>query len=122
MRCALMAIAMCLTGTTLAGAREPVWTCAYPGFSGDTVIVTFAQQGNVLKEGVDKYVILENNDVGIVAARSFSYVEEEGGYAPGVNLGAFVIVIDKTTMRFRRGNVLIGDTEAASSNGECKVD
>jgi hypothetical protein len=111
-----------LAGTALALAQDGIWTCAYPGYSDnrEPVIITFEQRGNTLKEGVEEYVVLQDNDVGLVAARSFSYVEKEGGYAPGLNLGAFVILIDKQTMRFRRGNVLMSDPDGAAAYGKCK--
>jgi hypothetical protein len=121
---ALIITAMyCLTGTMPAGARDAIWTCAYPGYFGnrEPVIVTFAQRGNTLKEGVEEYVILQDNDVGLVAASSFSYVDKTDAN-PGLNLGAFVILIDKQTMRFRRGNVLMSDPDGAAAYGTCKMD
>jgi hypothetical protein len=122
MRWSLFAIAVyCWTGTAPAFAGDGTWTCAYPGYGDrEPVIVTFEQQGNRLKAGFEDYVILIDNDVGLVAARSFSYVEKEDEYAPGLNLGAFVILIDKKTMRFRRGNVLMGDPDGAAAYGKCK--
>jgi hypothetical protein len=128
----LIAVAMCCLGSSLAGAREPIWTCAYPGYSEnrEPVIVTFVQQGDTLQvsphtpgwERVEKYVILQDNDVGLVAATSFSYFAGKDAAAPGLNLGAFVILIDKQTMRFRRGNVLMGDADSAATYGTCKRD
>jgi hypothetical protein len=116
-------LAATLTGTTLAEASDATWTCAYPSYFGnrEPVIVTFAQRGNTLKDGVDEYVILQDNDVGLVAAKSFSYVAKKTDAAPGLNLGAFVILIDKNSMRFRRGNVLMSDPDGAAAYGTCKL-
>jgi hypothetical protein len=133
MRWVLIAIAMyCLTGSSFAVAREPIWTCAYPGYTQDreAVIVTFVEQGDTLQvtphlpggEAAEKYVILQDNDVGLVAASSFSFFGGKDAGSPGLNLGAFVILIDKQTMRFRRGNVLMTDPDGAVAYGTCKRD
>jgi hypothetical protein len=123
MRLLLAVVAVCsIIGTTVAEARDTRWTCAYPGyFKKEPVIVTFEQRGNTLRQdGIDKYVILQDNDVGLVAATSFSYVAKKNEDGPGLNLGAFVILIDKKTMRFRRGNVLMSNPDGAAAYGSCK--
>jgi hypothetical protein len=122
-RTVIAMVAYCLIGTTLAQAQDTIWTCAYPGHLGnrEPVIVTFVQRGNTLtKDGVDEYVILQDNSVGLIAARSFSYFKEGDGLGSGLNLGAFVILIDKKTMRFRRGNVLMSTPDGAAAYGTCK--
>jgi hypothetical protein len=62
------------------------------------------------------YRILKNNDFGIIAAWSIAEIE------PGmtqVSLGAFVVVIDKRTLDFRRSNVIMAEPGEATSYGSC---
>jgi hypothetical protein len=104
---------------------ETIWTCAYPGYTPkkDTVIIKFVQNGKTIRGNYSKYDVLQDNDAGLVAVASFSdWVK--GGNPPieRLELGAFVIMIDKKSMRFRRGNVLYGEDDGAVRYGKCTKD
>ena len=118
---AALLLSMLMLSGSAAYARDGVWTCSYPGYGGSKrVVVNFGQRGSKLTtDDGESYLVLKDNDVGLIAVRSFSYVDEESTYAPGLNLGAFVVLIDKRTNRFMRGNVIMDEGAGATSYGSC---
>ena len=110
---------------TVDGAQE-TWICAYTWSSPDqTVIMKFQVDGDDLIGGSDnnvggdfiltkeKFRILQNNDLGIVAARSFAEIERN---QPAI--GAFVVLIDKQNGKFQLSNAILGEPQAVI--GTCR--
>jgi hypothetical protein len=79
------------------------WVCSFEGYGEAKGVLTLIRDGSVLRIGGAEFIaydIVQDNEVGIVAVKS--YAEVEGDLK---HLGADVLVIDKTTMAFRKGNV-----------------
>lgn len=93
---------------------EAAWICAYKPLSAsgpsDAVVMQLVRDANVLQiRGAEfiEYQIIEDNDVGSVAVKS--YAEASDG---AKHLGSDVLVIDKVTMDFRKGNVFVPGARA----------
>ncbi len=114
-------VAALMFASTVVGAAATTptraWDCWFSsdGTKRDATVIRLIQEGRVLMiRGAEfiEYAIMEDNDVGIVAAVS---------YADGKHLGADVMVIDKVTLEFRKTNVFT-DAVGADNNpkrGKC---
>ena len=103
-----------------AAAHANVWTCSFAGYGEVKGALTLIQDGSDLRlRGAEfmAYHILEDNDVGLVAVRSYAEVGTASKH-----LGADVMVIDKVTMEFKKGNVFVDATKADNRvrSGTCK--
>jgi hypothetical protein len=106
MRIILGVVAIVLTCGLSASAAE-TWTCSYKDFSDDrrTVTERFVEIDGYMVQAKygTKYRILENNEHGLVAVWSTSWLERG---TP--NVGSYTIVISKKTGVFLTSETLIG--------------
>jgi hypothetical protein len=103
----LFALCAALAATSLpTEAAEPrVWACWHSadGTPKEAVPMSFIEEDGVLRlrgAAFIEFPILQDNEVGLVAVLSHA---EVGGATK--HLGADVVVIDKITLDFRKGNV-----------------
>ena len=81
------------------------------------------QRGRHISVDDTVYDVLQDNDAGLVAVASFSeWVKRNDTPIKELSLGTFVILIEKKTMRFRRGNLWFGDDDPATRYGKCTRD
>jgi len=95
------------------------WVCSYNGFGPDNkvVIVDFLIDRDYLIGSFgQRFKILENNEVGLVAAWSIATIEENRN---DPSLGAMIISINKKTGEFRRSNALFSSQDSAVRYGRC---
>ena len=123
---ALLALVFCSQAEAQTPGAQETWICAYTWSSPDqTVIVKFQIDDDDLIAGSDnniggdfiptkeRFRILQNNDLGIVAAHSFAEIERN---QPAI--GAFVVIIDKRSGKFQLSNAIIGEPKAIT--GICR--
>lgn len=114
-------VAILVLTSIAAGAAAPApkraWTCWHSadGTNKGAAVIPLIQEGRVLTlRGAEfiEYVVLQDNDVGLVAVIS---------YAEGQHLGADVLVIDKATLDFRKTNVFTDGARADNNprRGKC---
>jgi hypothetical protein len=116
-----MALALAFTFSNSPADAQERWVCAFPHKLEPTMVFThFTVDGDFLKasEGLD-YRILENNEFSIVAVWSMSKIWT-GNTEP--RMGAAVVVIDKTTGKYRRSSVYVGEFGDDSVYGKCERD
>lgn len=98
------------------------YICSYPNYvNGEPVILKISiQEAKAIVKGslqTSEYAVLENNELGVVLATSFS---TEGLESPKQNdIGLMAIVIDKNKMKMIRGNITYPDTENSLKTGTC---
>ena len=122
-------IGICALGAFAAASASSkagkTWDCVYASYGSsrpaEMTDMSLIQDGSMLKiAGAEflEYRILEDNDVGIVAVRSYAEVSKTSKH-----LGADVLVIDKRTMDFRKGNVFVEGARADNTvrNGTCSL-
>ncbi len=111
----LVLLLVFFTPFCLPARAQETWVCAYAYPGTETVIVKFQVNGDDLiveSQYSEKFKILQNNDIAIVAARSFAEIERGD-----VAIGAFVVLIDKQNGKFQQSNAILGEPQAAT--GRC---
>jgi hypothetical protein len=111
-------------GTATAAKPEQIgWDCWHSANGqqkGAQVIRLVHEDGMITLLGAEfmEYRILENNEVGLVAVRS--YAEEDSATK---HLGIDVFVIDKKTLAFRKTNTFVDGAGADNTprRGKCVV-
>jgi hypothetical protein len=114
-------------GASVAAAVAPkpveAWDCWHSasGSKDDAIAIRLVRADGVITiRGAEfiEYAILEDNEVGIVAVRSYA---DQGDTTK--HLGADVVVIDKKTLEFRKTNVFAKGASADNTPryGKCAV-
>lgn len=106
-----------LAGFSRLSAAEENYTCSYPAYLGkEPVIVKIKVDGaNAIVDDY-KYRVLANSKLGVVLTRAFA---EHNPHTKQDDLGAFVFVIDKRSMKMVRGNVISGEMSGSPVTGKC---
>lgn len=118
---ALVFLAIALGAAAPKPAR--VWSCWHSanGAKQDAVAMGLIQEDGVVKiQGAEfmEYAILQDNEVGLVAVISYAEVGDSSKH-----LGADVLVIDKATQDFTKGNVFVQGAGADNRvrRGKCSL-
>jgi hypothetical protein len=117
-----LALFTCFVFAWLPAWAQETWVCAYTWSSADqTVIRKFQINGDDLIDSSqdagnppEKFTILQNNEFGIVAARSFAEISP---YYVELSIGAFVVLINKQNGKFQLSNAILGEPKAVT--GTC---
>jgi hypothetical protein len=111
-----------------SAANQQIWTCSYIASTPQgplQIIAKFQVFGNELAEietipkalnFAEKYKILENTEVDIVAAISIA----KFGNAPPPGIGAVVIIIAKQNGLFQQSGAVLGLRDGAPTLGHCE--
>lgn len=90
---------------------------SYPSYtSGSPVIIKVKVDGDQAIVNNTNYQVLQNNETGIVLARSFAQESTKQQPHRGA-LGLFCIVLDKKNKTVTRGNILSGEAESSIAIG-----
>jgi hypothetical protein len=98
---------------------DTFWHCSYRGSLGSDVDVTFSISGMKITDELTSFHVEQNNEFGIVAIYSFSYFDKDSKDAAGLNLGAFIFLIDKTNLKFKQIS-LVANERIPPVEGTCR--
>ena len=106
---------MLLLSPLMAHAEQ--YICTYTGFfSNEPVILKIRIEGSKAYDEQTDYMVLQNTATGIVLVRSFANYSHD---RKRDEVGLFGLVIDKTTLKMTRGNIILGDSDGAVRHGRC---
>jgi hypothetical protein len=98
-------------------AHSEQYICTYTGFvTNEPVILKIQIDGNRAHDEREEYAVLQNTETGIVLVRSFASYSQD---RKRDEVGLFGIVINKSTLKMTRGNIIQGDSDGAVRHGRC---